>query len=159
MRKIISNTTPILSLLKINQLKLLKELYGSVIIPSAVYHEIETGHDWIYYTDLSQINWIEIREVQNQQSLDYFFDLDRGEAEVLILAKEVNADLVILDENLGRRYAKQLKLNLTGTIGVLLRAKQKNLIPSVKDLLYELKNKGVWLSSSLIEQVAKLAGE
>lgn len=159
MRKVISNTTPILSLLKINQLILLKELYGSLVVPSAVYYEIERGRDWPYYVDLSKIEWIEVREVQNQESLNYFFDLDRGEAEVLVLAKEIDAELVILDENLGRRYAKQLQLNLTGTIGVLLRSKRKGLVSSVKDLLLELKDKGVWLSPSLIDQVTKLAGE
>lgn len=103
--------------------------------------------------------WIEIKAVQDQKSLDYFFDLDRGEAEVLVLARETNADLVVLDEHLGRRYAQQLGLKLTGTIGVLLRSKQKGLIPSVKELLLQLKERGVWLSVSLIEKVAKMANE
>jgi predicted nucleic acid-binding protein len=138
MRKVISNTTSILSLLKINRLSLLKELYGSVIVPQAVFQEIENGKEKPYYTDLSKLGWINIQQIINPGSLDYFFDLDRGEAEVLLLARELKADLVILDENLGRRYARQLDLTLTGTIGILLRAKQKGLIPSIKESILEL---------------------
>ena len=86
-------------------------------------------------------------------------DLDRGEAEVIILASEIAADLVILDETLGRRYAKQSGLNLTGTIGVLLKAKQNGLLSSVSHSLDELVKKGVWLSPKIIQQVKELAGE
>ncbi len=159
MRKVISNTTPILSLLKINKLELLKDLYGKVIIPQAVFQEIEAGRDWVYYTDLSKLDWIEICPLKYPQALSYLFDLDRGEAEVLILAREISADLVILDETLGRRYAQMLELTLTGTVGILLKAKEKGLIQSVKALLIELQGKGVWLSSALVNQVTGLTGE
>jgi uncharacterized protein len=159
MRKVISNTTPILSLLKLNRLNLLKDLYGSIIIPHGVYQEIEKGKDWKYYTDLTSQPWINIQKVANPTSLSYFFDLDQGEAEVIVLAGELNADLVILDENLGRRYAQELNLTLTGTIGILLKAKQQALIPSVKNALIELSQKGVWLSPTLINQAIELAGE
>lgn len=158
-KKVVSNTTPILSLLKINKLELLKELYEKVIIPQAVYQEIEAGRDWVYYINLSKLDWIEIRPLKHPQALDYLFDLDRGEAEVLILAREISADLVILDETLARRYAQMLDLTLTGTIGILLKAKEKGLIESVKAFLIELQSKGVWLSSGLVDQVTGLAGE
>ncbi len=85
--------------------------------------------------------------------------MDKGEAEVLILSKELNADLVIIDEIMGRRYAKQLDLTLTGTIGVLLRAKEEKLIVSLKGLLTKLSEKGTWLSPKLISKVLRLANE
>ncbi len=159
MRKIISNTTPILSLLKIDKLDLLKELYGKVIVPLAVYQEIEKGKEKPYYKDLTSLDWIEIQNIKNLNTIEYLIDLDDGEAEVLILAKETNADLVILDEIMGRRYAKQLELNLTGTIGVLLKAKEKGLILSIKNLMTELENKGTWLNPKLISKVLKIANE
>ena len=146
MRKIISNTTPILSLLKINKLDLLKELYGKVIIPNAVFQEMENGREKQYYQDLSILSWIEIADIKNPESRVYFTDLDDGEAEVLILAKEQNADLVIMDEVMGRRFAKQFEFNLTGTLGVLLKAKENGLIKSVTKLLNELSEKGTWLN-------------
>ena len=159
MHKVISNTTPILSLLKINKLDLLKELYEKVTIPFAVFQEIENGKEKQYYQDLTLLSWIEIAEIKNPESRAYFTDLDSGEAEVLILAKEQNADLVIMDEIMGRRFAKQLEFNLTGTIGILLKAKEKGLINSVSELLTELKEKGTWLNPKLISSIRKLSKE
>ena len=159
MRKIISNTTPILSLLKINKLALLKELYGKVSIPNAVFREIESGKQKEYYQDLSLLPWIEIGEVKEPESRISFMGLDEGEAEVLILAGEQKADLVLMDEIMGRRIARQIGFNLTGTIGVLLKAKEKGLISSVTKLLTELKEKGSWISPKLVSKAIKLAGE
>jgi len=159
MHKVISNTTPILSLLKISKLDLLKELYEKVTIPFAVFQEIENGKEKQYYQDLTLLSWIEIAEIKNPESRAYFTDLDSGEAEVLILAKEQNADLVIMDEIMGRRFAKQLEFNLTGTIGILLKAKEKGLINSVSELLTELTEKGTWLNPKLISSIRKLSKE
>jgi predicted nucleic acid-binding protein len=159
MRKIISNTTPILSLLKIGKLDLLEKMYSKIIIPKAVFEEIENGKEKSYYVDLSLIDWIDIREISNTDSRSYFVDLDDGEAEVLVLAKELKADLVIMDELMGRRFAKQLDYNLTGTIGVLLKAKENKVIPSIGKLLNELTEKGTWISPKLIEKVLGIAKE
>ena len=159
MRKVISNTTPILSLLKIDKLEILKELYSQVIIPNAVYQEIENGKHKEYYKDLTKIDWLIIQKIKDDNSRDYFVDLDDGEAEVLILAKELNADLVILDEILGRRYAKVLDYKLTGTLGVLLKAKEKGIIKSLKVLLTELTEKGTWLNPKLIKEVLRIGNE
>lgn len=159
MRKIITNTTPILSLLKIDKLDLLKELFGKVTVPNAVYQEIENGRHKPYYQDLKQIDWIKIEHIKNQDSLAFFVDLDKGEAEVLILAKEQKADLVILDEIMGRRYAKQFELNLTGTLGILLKAKEKGIINSIRELLTELTEKGTWLNPKLVKKVIGLSNE
>jgi len=159
MLKVISNTTPLLSLLKIDKLDLLKDLYGIVSIPLAVFLEIEAGKEKPYYSDLTEYDWIKIENIRNIESRTYFFDLDDGEAEVLILAKEQDADLVILDEIMGRRYAQQLEFNITGTIGILLKAKEKRLISSLGTLLRELTEKGTWLNPNLISKALKLAGE
>jgi predicted nucleic acid-binding protein len=159
MRKIISNTPPLLSLLKIDKLNLLKELYGNIIVPDAVFQELERGKQKPYYQDLTLLNWIKIEDIKNPDSRAYFIDLDDGEAEVLILAKEQKADLVIMDEIMGRRYAKQLEFNITGTIGILLKAKEIGLINSVRKLLTELTEKGTWLSPKLISKAINLANE
>ncbi|MDR3187713.1 MAG: DUF3368 domain-containing protein [Prevotellaceae bacterium] len=159
MRKVISNTTPILSLLKIEKLDILKDLYGRITIPQAVFEEIESGKDKGFYVDLSKIGWIEIKQIQARDSKLYLFDLDAGEAEVIILAQEQKADLVIMDEAMGRRAAKQLGLTLTGTIGTLLRAKDKMLINSIAPLLTELVQKGSWISPKLIASILEKTGE
>ncbi len=146
-------------MLKIDKLDLLKELYGEVTVPNAVYQEIEKGKHKPYYQDLKLVDWIKIEQIKNTDSLAFFVDLDKGEAEVLILAKEQKADLVILDEVMGRRYAKRLELNLTGTMGVLLKAKEKGMIDSIREILTELTEKGTWLNPKLIKKVIDLSNE
>ncbi len=159
MPEVISNTTPIISLLKIDKLNLLKELYGSISIPKAVYKELEKGKEKPFYKDIQKIEWIKIVEIKNNQIQSFLFDLDEGEAEAIILAKEMNADLLILDEKLGRQYAQKLNIELTGTIGILLKAKEKGFINSVENLLNSLVEKGIWLNPKLIEKALKLANE
>src|SRR5690625_4486518 len=157
MPKIVSNTTPIISLLKIGKLSILKELYDEIYVPKEVFNELENGKAKEYYTDLSEINWINIKEIEDEKSLSYFLDLDKGEAETIILANEINAGLTIIDETLGRFHAKNANLKITGTLGVLLKAKESGYIGEIKPLLYQLKDKGIWLSDKLINRVLNLA--
>lgn len=159
MHKVVSNTTPLISLLKINHLTLLRDLYSEIYIPKEVYTELEKGKSKEYYKDLSEIDWIKIREINDKKSLSYFLDLDKGEAETIILANEINADLVIIDEILGRFHAKNSNLKVTGTLGILLKAKNIGYIKKIKPLLSELKNKGIWLNERLIREVLILAKE
>lgn len=159
MRNVVSNTTPLISLLKIGRLHLLESLYSTVIVPTAVWQEIEQGRDRPYYTDLLTLPFISIQSVSNIASVEYLTDLDRGEAEVIVLAREINADLVIIDEEAGRSYARHFNLTLTGTLGILLRAKQDGLIPEVKPLLEKLLASGVWISKWVFADVLVLAGE
>lgn len=159
MRKIVSNTTPIISLLKLNRLKLLKQLYSQIYIPQAVYEEIEAGKSKVFYKDLSKIDWINIVRIKDKQAVKYFLDLDAGEAEAIVLASEIKADLVLLDEKLGRFHAKHANLKVTGTIGILIKAKNDGLLNSLKPLLDELTNKEVWLSEKLKHEILKIVGE
>ncbi len=159
MHKVVSNTTPIISLLKIGKLDLLKELYGRIIIPHAVFLELEKGKNKAYYMNLTSVEWIEIRKIESLELKAYIPNLDFGEAEAIMLAKELNADLVIMDEIIGRKYAKNFNLNITGTLGILLKAKEKGLISSVGNLLDELTEKDTWLHPKLVAKVRKLAGE
>lgn len=159
MLKVVSNTTPIISLLKLSKLELLESLYKEVLVPYAVYQEIEAGKKKAYYQDLSKINWIKIVEIQDKKALKYFLDLDLGEAEAIVLANEVGADLIILDEKLGRFHAKHSELKVTGTIGILLKAKSNGLIKSIKPLLQELTEKDVWISDRLINEILQKANE
>lgn len=159
MLKIVSNTTPIICLLKLNELRLLQDLYGQINIPNAVYREIEAGKSKGYYKDLSKINWINILEIRDKQAIKYFLDLDAGEAEAIVLATEMDADLIILDEKLGRFHAKHADLKITGTIGILIKAKSEGLIEELKPMLNELMEKEFWISQALKDEILKMVGE
>ena len=86
-------------------------------------------------------------------------DLDLGEAEVIALAQEQDADLVIMDERFARRHARRLGLRLTGTLGVLLRAKERGFVSKIEPLIAELQHGGIRLSDAVVEEVLRLAGE
>ena len=159
MPKIVSNTTPIIFFLKLNKLDILHQMYGQIYIPEAVYNEIEAGKAKDFYQDLSTIEWINIQEIKDKQAVKYFLDLDAGEAESIILATELNANLIILDEKLGRHHAKHADLKVTGTIGVLIKVKSLGLIEKITPLMDELIEEGVWISETLKNSILKKVGE
>lgn len=159
MLRVVSNTTPIISLLKLDRLELLQKLYNQINIPKAVFDEIEAGKNKAYYKDLSKIEWININPIQDTNALKYFLDLDDGEAEAIILATEIKADLIIIDEKLGRFHAKHADLKITGTIGVLIKAKKEGHLKEIKPLLDELTEKKVWISENLKQDILKRVNE
>ena len=159
MPRIVSNTTPIISLLKLNRLDLLQKLYSQIYIPTAVYKEIEAGKTKGYYKDLFKIDWINIYKIQDEQAVKYFLDLDAGEAEAIVLDTEMNADLIILDEKIGRFHAKHADLKVTGTLGILIKAKTAGFIKELQPLLNELTDKEVWISEKLKREILQTVGE
>ena len=113
----------------------------------------------IHYTP-KHGSWLNIAECELSASARlYLFDLDDGEAETIILAQEQAADIAIIDEKLGRRYATQLNIPVTGTIGILLKAKEHGIIPVVAPLLQELRNKSSWIDDPLFQKALSIAGE
>jgi uncharacterized protein len=159
MLKVVSNATPVISLLKISQLDILRELYSEVLVPNAVFQEIEAGKNKTYYQDLSKLNWVRIVDIRNTSALKYFLELDAVESEAIVLATELEADLLIMDEKLERFHAKHAGLKVTGTIGVLIKAKKLGFVKTLKPLLHELARKGVWIKDDLMSEVLKEAGE
>ena len=157
MRKVvIVNSTPIIALFDIGQIDILKTLYNEVVIPEAVRNEVAIKDEHI----LDNYAWIKVKAIKNTAAKDTFISsLHDGEVEVMILAKELSSDLVIVDDSLARRYAKHQGLTITGTVGVILRAKHKGIIDSVKPLLDDLVNSDFYVSESVINDVLKLAGE
>lgn len=159
MPKVVSDTTPIISLLKIAKLELLKHIYSEIFIPVSVFEEIEAGRNRKHYRDISQLNWIRIEEIKDKRAGKYFLDLHTGEAEAIILASEISADLIIMDEKLGRYYAKHADLKVTGTLGVLAKAKELGFIKEIKPLVKELIEKDFWISEKTLEAFLILVGE
>ena len=158
MRKVIVNSTPIIGLADIGQLDLLRQVYDQITIPQAVYDEIITpsvkgqvdeNNDWIIV--------VQIRDTSQKRM--YRAKLHAGEVEVMILAQEKNAELVILDDNAAKKTAKYLGLNVTGTLGVLLRAKREGHIEAISPLMDALAKDHFFIDEKVRGMVLKQAGE
>jgi hypothetical protein len=158
-KPVIMNNTPLVALWCLAQWQLLRDLYGEVLIPQAVYNEFLATERAARQSALKNVPWIRITTLTNPQRMRVYVGLDEGEAAVLALAEERDARLVIIDELRGRRYAQRLGLPLTGTLGVLLTAKNRGLITQISPLLQTLVDEGLYLTPALIHQVRKLAGE
>jgi predicted nucleic acid-binding protein len=158
-RPVIANNTPLVALWTLGRLDLLRDLYGQVLIPQAVYDEFLATERALRQAALQDTPWIQVVSLSNPQRVRVYVGLDQGEAEVLALAEERSARLLIIDEYKGRRYARRLGLPLTGTLGLLLAAKERHLVPNLSALLVDLQDAGLCLDAELIAQVLRLAGE
>jgi predicted nucleic acid-binding protein len=159
-RVVIVNTTPLIALALAGQLDLMRQLYREVLIPPTVRAEIMTGGmRRVGVAEFEAAPWIRTMPLQDPRRADLLSDLDRGEAEVLAMAQELHARLVILDERLARRHARRLGLPMTGTLGVLLRAKEQKLIAAVGPLIETIRRGGIRLGEPLVEAVLQRAGE
>ena len=116
---IVSDTSPILNLVAVERLELLKDLYGSIVIPPAVSAELHDNGTFL------TMDWIQVVEPANRAAVEALHtELDAGESEAIVLAQQLNASLLLIDERLGRRAAAQLGLDVTGLLGILAEAKK-----------------------------------
>ena len=160
MRKVIVNSTPLIALCKINRLELLRGLYEEITIPEAVFHEVTAKNDSVKKKILENGAWIHIQAITDTSDKRmYKAKLHDGEVEVMILAQETKADLVIIDDNAARKTAIYLGLPLTGTVGVLLRAKERGLISHVMPLVESMEQNGLYYGPQLKAWVRNQAGE
>lgn len=152
---VVSDTSCVTNLIVIGRAELLHELFGEVIVPAAVAEELRSSH-----TALPAFT--SVREVQDVLAVARFAQakLDRGESEAIVLAEELRAEFLLIDEVDGRAVAVSRRLRVIGLLGVLIRAKQLGLIAAVKPLVDELANKaGFWISAALRQRALEAAGE
>ncbi len=149
-KKVILDTTCLIALEKLNLFNLLSQLYSEVLVPPQVVKEFS----------LTLPDFIQIRKVKDIKLLKVLMlQLGRGEAEVIALALEEGDCIIVLDDKKARKIAKDLNLKVTGTLGVLLKAKKLGLIEAICPLLQELKEKNFYISEKLERNVLKLSGE
>jgi predicted nucleic acid-binding protein len=156
----ISNTSPIQYLYQAGLLELLPTLYGRVIIPAAVADELASGRELgVRLPDPSELAWITIERPADGTLLRIVADLGPGEREVIALGLSLPGSLLLLDDAVARRYAKHLNLRVTGTLGVLLKAKSLGHLPLVRPVLDRLDALRFRLDPATRATVVKLAGE
>ena len=156
---VVANNTPLVALWVLGDLELLRDLYGEVLIPDAVRAEFLATESAERDAGLANAPWIKSVSLADARHVLVYVGLDQGEAEALALAEELKATLVLMDERKGRRYAQRLGIPVTGTLGLLLLAKQRNLVPALKPLVSQLQEAGLYLRPELVERALTLANE
>ena len=158
---VVSDTSPIRALSNIDQLSILGELYGQVIVPPAVDRELRNPPRGQATIDLTALSFVCIMAVADLSMIkERSEELDPGESEALALALEIQADLVLIDENAGRSVARRLGLATIGVLGILLEAKHRGLVDAIASMLDRLKDDyGFFLASRLRTEVLRQAGE
>jgi predicted nucleic acid-binding protein len=159
---VVSNTTPLIGLASIERFDLLRQIFGEVFIAQAVYDEaVVAGHEvGGAKQEVVAATWVKTISVKDRLAVDVLLDeLDLGEAETIVLAREIAADWVLMDEKKGRRKLTQLGLQKIGTLGILLKAKQMGILSEIRPDIERLHQQGFSISQRVINAVLQQANE
>ncbi len=154
------NTSPWIALSVCGQTNILTTLYDTILIPSTVRQEIIAGgKSQIGVRELHEADWLRVVNIQDPAKVLLLHELDRGEAEVIVLAQEQQVTEVILDEKVARMHARVLGLTVVGTLGLLLRAKKRGLIGDIKPLIEKLLKAEIHIHPNIVHGILQQAGE
>ena len=149
-KPIISDTSCFIALSNIGELNLLQLLYKQIVTTTEIAQEFgEVLPDWVEVISASDKTKQELLEMQ----------VDKGEASAIALALESENPFLIIDDNKARKLARNLKLNHTGTIGIIIAAKRKGIIDSIKPILEKIKATNFRISADLELQALLQANE
>ena len=159
---VVSDTTPLITLMKAAKLDLLHDLFGEVLIPEAVYDEVTQNKTFKDEADLitnsSFIQKVVVKNHDHVLLLQRATGLDLGESEAIVYADEVKAELLLMDEAIGRKVATNMNLTITGSIGILLRAFKTGLMSAkeTERALNAIKEAGRHISEKLIHDALEI---
>lgn len=145
---VIADTSCFILLDKIGEMNLLKSLFGTVVSTSVIVAEFGT----------SLPEWVEIQDANNL-ILELSLEIDAGETSAILLAIQCTPALLIVDDEKARKAAKKLGLNITGSLGVFLKAKQAGIIPSVSSIIQKVQQTNFRYSQSVLNEILRLADE
>lgn len=164
MKQIICNSSPIIALFSIKQLSLLPELFDAIYVPQAVHTEVTRGNESA--EGVAQLGHVlqtppfRLYQVENREAVYRLYGkLHLGEIEVVMAAKELSVNEVLLDDLPARKLAQTFLLQPLGTLGILILAKKEGKMPVLKPLLDQLIGNNFRVSAALYEQVLRYAGE
>jgi len=161
MSRWVVDTSPLIFLAKLDRLDLLRRSADEVLIPAAVIQEVRAYPDEASRKIEDALgSWLREEKVEGRQVVDILLaDLDFGEAEVIALAHETSAERIVMDDLDGRRFARRLKLEPIGTLGLLLAARLRGELGSLREEIERLERQGFRASPSLVEAVLRASGE
>lgn len=160
MPDVISNSSPLQYLHQAGVLDVLPALFGQICVPEAVVAELEEGRRRsVPLPTLNELSWLQVRTVRDPTLLSLVTHLGDGEKEVLALGLELSDALLLLDDRNARRHARALELQISGTLGVLLLAKERGILNAVKPVLDRLQALRFRLDARTRHLVLELASE
>jgi predicted nucleic acid-binding protein len=159
--KIVCNTSPLILLAKIGRLDTLIRLYDEAMIPKAVLDELSAkpGQENDQVQVFIKEGKLQLEQVSDKILAGIPVELGRGEREAIGLALDAVADLVILDDQEGRLVARDKGLSVTGTVGVLIEAKERGFIPSLRPEIDRLIEARMWVSEVFYHRILNEYGE
>lgn len=149
MKAIIADASCLIIYDKINQFEMLEKIFPELMVTSQVAEEFGELPDWIKIQEITNVN----------QYLQLTESLGKGEASSISLALEIENSLLIIDEKKGRKIAEELNIEIIGSLGVLIKAKEKGVIQSVKEILKLIDKTDFRISESVRTEVLKVSGE
>ena len=158
---VISDTTPLISLMKIKRLDLLEKIFGQVFIPDGVFTELTQNKSYAQEANMiMSADFIVTKSVSDRKAVEILektTSLDRGESEAIILFGELKAELMLMDERRGREVALKLQIPLSGTLGVLLNAFDKGIISNeeIEEYLGEFQRQNRRFNRKIIDLVKR----
>lgn len=158
---VVCDSTILIGLSKIGRLDLLREVFSKVFVPEEVFDEVgKKGEGRPGSKGIKEAHWIDIIPVEDKTQVDLLMiSLDKGESEVLALAKQLGADLILLDEEKARKSAAIAGYEVMGLLGLFTLAKKLGLIDQVQPYIVELRTKKFRLSDRVVSEALKRAGE
>lgn len=158
---VVSDSTILIGLAKIGKLDLLREIFSKVYIPEEVFKEVtERGKKKPGSQVIRESWWIETKQIKDNTQVNFLMaSLEKGEAEVLALAKEIKADLILLDEEKARKSAVIAGFEVMGLLGLLIVAKNLGLLKETRSSIEELKRKRFRISDKIVVEVLRKGGE
>jgi hypothetical protein len=157
---VVSNTTPLVALAWIERLELLPALFGVVHIPVAVHTELHSNPEKVGSVELMTAPWLRVATVKNGLAVQLLGnELDPGESEAIVLAHEMQAGLLLMDERRGRRRAVEGGLAVTGTLGILIEARTRGFVGSLRPLLDRLRALPFRMTPALYMEALRKVGE
>ena len=158
---VVCDSTVLIGLSRIGKIELLKDLFGRISIPRAVFAEVAgSGMNRPGAEPIKKADWITVTDIKDRSQVSFLLGtLDRGEAEVLALARELKSDLILLDEEKARKIAVIAGFEIMGLLGLFLLAKSIGLIDQIRPLIEDLRRKNFRVSDRIVSEALKRAGE
>ncbi|MBW1699264.1 MAG: DUF3368 domain-containing protein [Deltaproteobacteria bacterium] len=159
--RLVSNTGPIIALSSIGYLEILKRIFEEVVLPETVHNEImQGGKDFAGLGFYRKARWIKVRSLAGSIEPLIGTLLDKGEASVIHLAREIGADFVLIDERKARKIAREIYgVHVVGSARILVEAKHRCLISNVREALEGMRNAGYWIHDDIMKMALEQAEE